>query len=742
MDVLTFLSVTQQHTPGDHYIGLTDILNPHIRNRWYKASNLPVLIADIEKLNGRVNVFMRITPVQHKPEKGRGLEKDASGSSVLWLDYDCYDKQELGLERLLAATIKPTLIINSGKGLQAYWQLNRFETDLDAIKSANKALYQELAHLDEDADSCYDLARIMRVPGSNNLKYDPIVPVTVLVYDPTRVYDLSVFKKADLDNTDSIAVWDQDVLPPDFLGEVKIKNKRLYARIKSEQTAIKNDAPLTADGVLDRSRNDAYCVMASLALGYTPAQCLALLTDPNFVTGAKYNATQRYDYAVMTVNKAYKAFSKSPDQYFIKTAYQTDIMVKQLQTATPFIYAGQKIRRYENGYYQDNGEQWIRSAIVEKLGNRWSSRYTDETLQWIKDANYIPLSQCNNVELVNCANGMLDIYTGELKPHDQKYRSIYQIPSVFDRSVDTSVVDQFVADILPPDSIKFFWEFLGSCLITNKYWPKAFLFLVGSGDSGKSTLLAFISAVLGIENIAAMTMQKLSSSNFATLNLVGKLANIYADLNLSEVDNVGQIKALTGNDMIDAEKKFGDQFQFTNTARLIFSANDYVPVKGADPAFFKRIKIVRCVRRFTTLDSNIDRILSQPTNLSAGLLRAFEGLQRLIAQNDFTPALSMQDELVKYHYAADSVYAFVTMCKLDPQVETAKQTLYTAYVQSCNTSKRIPVSEDKFYRRMVELKGEFNITDRRQVSEDGTLGYYVGIKPPNMVLTFTQVKTG
>lgn len=119
----------------------------------------------------------------------------------LWADLDGKDfaggKPE-ALERLRGFTPRPGVIADSGYGLHAYWPLEE-PIAIDGPNSSAlveqhlKALARALG-----ADShAAELARILRVPGTFNLKQSKALQVSVLECDPARRCRLSDFAHAD-----------------------------------------------------------------------------------------------------------------------------------------------------------------------------------------------------------------------------------------------------------------------------------------------------------------------------------------------------------------------------------------------------------------------------------------------------------------------------------------------------------------------------------------------------------------
>lgn len=129
-------------------------------------------------------------PLRHEPVSGRGGRDDVASVSALHADLDWAHpsrstddplpaEQEIR-DRLgqVAATVRPSIIVHSGHGLQAWWLLSY---PVDPLRG--EAL---MARLDVLLDSHglsngrSDLASILRLPGTRNHKDpDQVVPVVI-----------------------------------------------------------------------------------------------------------------------------------------------------------------------------------------------------------------------------------------------------------------------------------------------------------------------------------------------------------------------------------------------------------------------------------------------------------------------------------------------------------------------------------------------------------------------------------
>lgn len=95
-------------------------------------------------------------------------------------------------ERLAAFPLTPSLVVMSGGGLQVYWLLREpaeVQTEAERLRDVLRRL---AASLDADIVAG-ESARVLRVPGTLNRKYEPPRRVMLESFDPDRRYNLSDF---------------------------------------------------------------------------------------------------------------------------------------------------------------------------------------------------------------------------------------------------------------------------------------------------------------------------------------------------------------------------------------------------------------------------------------------------------------------------------------------------------------------------------------------------------------------
>src|SRR5437773_5237167 len=89
--------------------------------------------------------------------------------------------------------------------------------------------------------------------------------------------------------------------------------------------------------------------------------------------------------------------------------------------------------------------------------------------------------------------------------------------------------ESFIARVLPDDAQMLPFELVAASMRGDVSDQTAVLG-VGGGDNAKSTFLGGLVAFLGRENVASLALQRLENDKFSVVRLLGKLANICADL--------------------------------------------------------------------------------------------------------------------------------------------------------------------------------------------------------------------
>jgi len=393
---------------------------------------------------------------------------------------------------------------------------------------------------------------------------------------------------------------------------------------------------------------------------------------------------------------------------------------------------------YQDGVYKIRGEELISNRMKRILHNDLSSRMSTEAMFHVKASTYSERDEMPP-NILNLKNGLYDLETNELSKHNPEKFVTTQIPVDYVKGAKPERSLEFIKAVLQPEAINMAQELFGYCLYRDYQYHKIFL-LHGRGGNGKSTFLNLLSRMIGTENISTETLQDLVYNRFSKSALFGKMANINADISATKITQTGIIKQLTGQDRITAERKHQRAFQFSNYAKLIFSANELPSIKDDTDAMIRRVILFDFSKSFIGDDEvkNLIEVISTPQELSGLVNWGIEGLQRLLSQRDFSMFMDMDEIKDRLKRASSTVIAFIQDCVTeDENAMVPKETLYNEYLIYCKKENFKAVGPNEFNG---ELRQTLVVTDSRP---DGPKGSprprcWAGIRVKEQTLTERQ----
>ncbi len=357
---------------------------------------------------------------------------------------------------------------------------------------------------------------------------------------------------------------------------------------------------------------------------------------------------------------------------------------------------------YENGVYRPGTSfilKWLHSLLLEKC----KTHVKKEILEKIKDISFVDRASFTvDINFINLCNGVLDLKTLTLLPHDPKYLFFNIIQVNYLPDTDCPQIKQFLEEILDEEAIQTMQEFIGFGLY-RQYFIKKALILVGERDTGKTTLLRVLERFFGKANVSGVSLQKITSDKFSAAHLYHKHLNSFDDLSFKDINDTGAFKIATGGGSITAEYKFGNQFQFENYAKLVFACNKIPDVKETDDeAYFSRWIIARFDKKVEKVDKFLMDKLTTPEELSGLLIFALEGLKRLLEKGNFTYQKNPNEIKAEMMQSGSPVAAFAATAiqkNLDSWV--SKNQLYSAFRRYTAESELTALTMPNFGKKIT-----------------------------------------
>lgn len=338
---------------------------------------------------------------------------------------------------------------------------------------------------------------------------------------------------------------------------------------------------------------------------------------------------------------------------------------------------------YKDGVYRFDGG-YIIKEILRFTGGVATQNTRNEIYKTIKEKTWEEKDTFTvPAEYINLKNGIYNIKSKDLLPHNPEFRFLHQIPVVYDKNADCPKIKKFLNQILDEDSIKVIQEWSGFCLYRIYFIKKAIICL-GEGDTGKTTLLKLLWRLLGKENTSSIDLQRFSQDKFSLSNLHNKLANIFDELSPKNLNDNVTFKMLTGGSEVPGEKKFGELFSFTNYAKLTFSCNKIPEIKNVDDEpFFSRWIIIRFDQHVEKPDPFLFEKMSTEEEISGLLNFALEGLDRLLVNHKFSYTQTPEEIKAEMCSSTSSLAKFaITQLEVvsDPDIFITKEQLEQEFI--------------------------------------------------------------
>lgn len=315
-------------------------------------------------------------------------------------------------------------------------------------------------------------------------------------------------------------------------------------------------------------------------------------------------------------------------------------------------------------------------------------------------------------EVINFRNGLYYWQTDTLSDHSPDVLSTVQLPVDWDPTATCPEFDTFLEQVVHADAIDMVWELIGYLMYSGNPLHKAVM-LVGTGRNGKGTFLRTVESVLGKQNITSASLVDLVNTRFTTASLFGKIANIAGDIDGTYLENTATFKAITGQDMISAEHKGRDRFDFTPWAVPVFSANKIPGSADTTVGYLSRWIVLHFPNDFTGReDRTLDARLQTKAELAGIAVKAVAALKRLMARHDFLLPPSAQEAREEFIRRVDQVRTWISECTApDATSRIPRTALYAVYRNWAARDGHGALKATEFYDRL-EAAGVRPVTVR------------------------------
>ncbi|MBU8574956.1 phage/plasmid primase, P4 family [Bacillus pumilus] len=317
--------------------------------------------------------------------------------------------------------------------------------------------------------------------------------------------------------------------------------------------------------------------------------------------------------------------------------------------------------------------------------------------------------------LFNCDNGVINLKTGELRPHDRNLLLTKMSHIPYEKDADCPNWINFLESIFlttagDPDHelIEYLQKAIGYSL-TGVTKEQIMFFLFGNGRNGKSTFINVIQDILGDYARQTNSDTFLKKKNESGINNdVARLdgARFVSAVESEEGQQLSEalVKQITGGEKMSARFLRQEYFEFTPEFKVFFTTNHKPIIKGGDNGIWRRIKLVPFT--VTIPEEKID------ADLPEKLKREMPGILRWIVDG----CLKWQKEGLKdpkairnatqgYREDMDILGPFLNEnCTIHEDASIEAKILYENYKKWCFQNDEIDLKNRSFYRQL-EVRG-------------------------------------
>jgi P4 family phage/plasmid primase-like protien len=606
------------------------------------------------------DVWIGLIPIP--PGDKRGKADEALRIPAIWADLDVgegkfadFDSCESAIMELsMMLGSDPAYVTMTGHGLQPVWAVDdedsRDVERMTALLPWFGVLVRRVAEANGgSADSVFDAARVLRAPGSTNWK-DPATPV------PTTVDFRGGRPLSASEITDVLEAYGIDRPQPGGVEEHHPAANWQWANSTCSYTARmidgwQSDVPargrhpwLVSQCVRLMAAHRRGCVAQTdyqHGLDVLRRRMDLLRATTGLRPGEVEEALKFAGPLVESFSDDRCARELGNHQHDVRVGEHRSMTVAERlvpeRLAGRFIYADNRV-----GWHQWDGARWKRCSedVVIYVAHEWvkdwlrdlissgagtrvvneAARYRDigmlralvQSARTFPDVQVDPATLDQQPGLLNCANGVVDLRTGRLGPHDPSLMFTKMTPVMYRPGATHPDWDRAREAFADVDSEEWVRRHLGAALSGTPGREDVLALHHGKGENGKTTVLAAALAAFG--EFGGLLNDKVligSPNEHQTIymELMGKRLMLLEELPEGHILPVDRVKKLVETPTITARGIGQDPTTFTATHSLVVSTN-YVPtVRETDHGTWRRLVMIDYPHTFT--GARKDRTLRQ-----------------------------------------------------------------------------------------------------------------------------------
>jgi putative DNA primase/helicase len=350
---------------------------------------------------------------------------------------------------------------------------------------------------------------------------------------------------------------------------------------------------------------------------------------------------------------------------------------------------------------------------------------------FLKEAEHIEGIPCTNADfdkdqfLFNCEDGIINLKTGELIPHDKNLLISKISPIKFSNKKPEKFL-KFLNEVFNEDEqlINYMHKIMGYS-ITGSTKEQCMFMLLGDGSNGKSVLLEILNKVAGsygsVSEIEVLLEKNNKTANLGEIARLNGIRNVItSESQIGDKLNESRIKMMTsGIEKIVARFLYGDEFEFFPIFKIFMATNHRPIIRGTDNGIWRRIKIIPFNVIFENDKRDKELVFKLEKELPEILGWLVEGALKWQQEGLENPA-AIDDSIKEYRSEMDLVQRWIDeSCEINPSYREKATNLFQNLCNYVSINKEYQISNTMFGR---------NMSKKFEKKRFAGATYYLGIK--------------
>lgn len=252
--------------------------------------------------------------------------------------------------------------------------------------------------------------------------------------------------------------------------------------------------------------------------------------------------------------------------------------------------------------------------------------------------------------------------------------------------------------------------------------------LLGSGRNGKSTYMDLLVKLIGDHNFTSKKINDISNNRFSKADLYKKLLCSMGEAKYSDKTNEGQLKDLTGGDMIEGEiKNIQGGLKFKNYAKIFLNTQDIPITNDYSDGYMRRWTIIDFPNKFNQKKDILGDITYE--DMKNYVIKSMFLLNDLLKRDSeviFTNEGTIEEKRINFKKLVNPMINFIEeLCEYnyDFYIPVSKlNSIFSEYKKN----KNLPPIKEYHIKLNLESLGIYNETKR--INSEKTAKVYIGIK--------------